>query len=109
MYFYIRGLEKMSKVSRSDMMDMVVDQVAHCWKLANITTKTLWNMKKGLEKILKKREKLVKLLKCKKVCEKEIQNRKEFEANLELLWDVTSPFAQYDIQMDRLHDDDSRR
>ena len=108
MYFYIRGLENMSKVSMSAIIDMVVDQVSQCWKLANITTKTHWNMKKGLEKILKKRENLVKMLKCKKVYEKEIQNRREFEANLELLWDVSSPFAQYDINVDRLHDDDSR-
>ena len=72
MYFYVRGLQKMSKVSRSAIMDMVVDQVCHCWKLANITTKTPWNMKKGLEKILNRREKLVKKLKCKKVCEEGI-------------------------------------
>ena len=72
----------MSKVSMSAIIDMVVDQVSQCWKLANITTKTHWNMKKGLEKILKKRENLVKMLKCKKVYEKEIQNRREFEANL---------------------------
>ena len=49
----------MSKVSRSAIMDLVVDQVSHCWKLANIITKTRWNMKKGLEKILERREKLV--------------------------------------------------
>ena len=30
MYFYIRGLEKMSKVSRSVIMDLVGDQVVHC-------------------------------------------------------------------------------
>ena len=59
MYFYIRGLEKISKVSRSAIMDLVVDQVCHCWKMANITTQTRWNMKKGLEKILERREKLV--------------------------------------------------
>ena len=107
MYFYIRGLQKMSKVSRSAIIDMVVDQVCHCWKLANITTKTRWNMKKRLEKILKRREHLVKFLKC-KVCEKELKNRREFEANLDLLWDVSSPFASHDIHVDRLHDDDSR-
>ena len=49
-------------------MDLVVDQVFHCWKLANITTKTR-NMKKEAEKILERREKLVKKLKCKKVCQ----------------------------------------
>ena len=55
----MRRLEKISKVSRSAIMDLVVDQVCHCWKLANITTQTPWNMKKGLEKILERREKLV--------------------------------------------------
>ena len=49
----------MSKVSRSAIMDLVVDQVCHCWKITNITTQTRWNMKKGLEKILERREKLV--------------------------------------------------
>ena len=50
-------------------MDLVVDQVYHCWKSANITYKTRWNMKKEAEKILERREKLVKKLKCKKVCQ----------------------------------------
>ena len=46
--FFIREQEKMKKVSKSQIADVVVEEVAKCWKLSNIQTKTAWNMKLGL-------------------------------------------------------------
>ena len=56
MYFYIRGLENMSKVSMSAILDMVVDQVSQCWKLA---IQDSLEYEKGAGEDLKKRENLV--------------------------------------------------
>ena len=63
-------------------------------------------MKLGLCKVLDMRDSLLKNLK--KAQEKEALKRREFEASLEKLWDISTPDADFLIRADRLHDQDSR-
>ena len=59
-YFYFRGQNKFHRVSQSQIMDMVLEQVAKCWRLANIKAKTITNMKSNLIKLLGVRDNLVR-------------------------------------------------